>query len=417
MGADRVIADRVIEDRLAAANPVTEEEAADWAGSKRGRAAFATVVRAARLADMGAPPARRRGAVWSRRLAFGGLAAVSLAALGVSLSLALDNDGNDSVAGEVFMVQDPNVPGDVPLGVTPRLPEDKAPGPRRIIVQGMGGPEGAPAPATSGDEFADASGGGAAMDALGGEPTAQFSPGEPALEPGAGPRVVKSARVEVEVEEGTLDEARGNARRLVTQAGGFIENSRQNETSVELFARIPSDRFAAALEAAEDLGDVIDESVNGQDVSAELFDIDARLRHWRAQEAVLLEIMEQATTVSESIDVRQELAPVQETIERLEGRKRLLDRDVAFSTLNLRLAEPGSPEPADGDTDDQGFLSGAWDDATGITGDVVRGTLIAAGALVPIALLWVAPAITGVWLTRRLRARDRASGGDVPSRR
>lgn len=391
-------ADQRIEDHLRAADPVPDD-ARGWTGSPEGREAFDAVVRMAALAEAGEPPGRspRRPRAWPRRLALASVAAVALVAVGISLwSVREANRGGDLVvspdAGGFSAVREGGAgSGSGPPGLAvPVGPDAVQSGggssERRVIRQGGGSLDAdAPADATAG---------------------AASTPGtrEPALGRGPGAEIVKTARLEINVEERGIERAQGEVRDTVDRAGGFVESSERSPRSATLTVRVPADRFEAVLDEIEGLGEVRQQSVSGEDVSAELVDVEARLRHWQAQEAVLLELMEQATTVSESIEVRSELAPVQETIERLEGRLRVLEDDVAFSTVTLFLVDPGVEVPGEPEPDDEGWFSEVWDDATDLGRGVVRGTVIALGALLPIAVLWIAPVLGVAWLVRRLRS-------------
>lgn len=395
-------ADQPIEDHLRAANPVPDD-ARGWTDSPEGREAFDDVVRMAALAEAGEPSGRspRRPRAWPRRLALAGVAAVALVAVGISLwSVREANRGGDLVvspdAGGFFAVRGGGGSGSGPPGLAvPVGPDAVQSGggssERRVIQQGSGSLDAdAPADATAGA----------------GEAGAASTPGtrEPALGRGPGAEIVKTARLEINVEERGIERAQGEVRDTVDRAGGFVESSERSPLSATLTVRVPADRFEAVLDEIEGLGEVRQQSVSGEDVSAELVDVEARLRHWQAQETVLLELMEQATTVSESIEVRNELAPVQETIERLEGRLRVLEDDVAFSAVTLFLVDPGVEVPGEPEPDDEGWFSEVWDDATDLGSGVVRGTVIALGALLPIAVLWIAPVLGVAWLVRRLRS-------------
>ncbi len=405
-------ADERIDEHLRAANPVLEDEAGGWADSPEGREAFDGVMRMAALGDAGEPSrgAPRRARAWPRRLALAGVAAVALAALGISLANLWDgDDGGDAFVvsdeGEFFAVRggesdDSGLEDGPPLLAMPVGPdaahshEDSSP--QRVMLSPRASGAGSSAP---GIALEAGAGGGEAGGAASTSGTR-----EPALGRGPGAEIVKTAQLEIDVEERGIERAQAEVRGTVDRAGGFVASSERSPRSATLTVRIPADRFEAVLDEAEALGEVRQQSVSGEDVSAELVDVEARLRHWQAQETVLLELMEQATTVSESIDVRNELAPVQETIERLEGRLRALEDDVEFSTVTLFLVDPdvevpGEPEPEP----DEGWFSEVWDDATDLGSGIVRGTAIALGALVPIAVLWVAPLVGIAWLIQRRR--------------
>jgi hypothetical protein len=215
--------------------------------------------------------------------------------------------------------------------------------------------------------------GGSGPDALGG-----------LAAPGASSHVVKTASVSVQVARRGVDGAFGRVLRTVQGAGGFVVNSRTGPGRAELTLRVPTTAFESTLAAIRGIGKVTDESLRGDDVSAEYVDLEARLRNWRAQEAVLLDLMRQARSIADTITVQQQLSQIQQQIEELEGRRRLLDDQSSFGTVTVMLATAGAAaaSPAGAST-----LGAAWSDAVGVTLAVLGGTIVVLGALLPLALL------------------------------
>ena len=133
--------------------------------------------------------------------------------------------------------------------------------------------------------------------------------------------------------------------------GGFVVTSefKQNPVAagakpsqtVIVIARVPATRFASALDQIRNAGDrVIQERINGQDVSEEYLDLEARIRTKRALEAQFLEIMKQARKVEDALQVQRELADVRTEIESFEGRRRFLENQAALSTITTTLQLP-----------------------------------------------------------------------------
>lgn len=405
--------DHVIDDRLAAADPAPGDSTAGWVTSPEGLAVFERVSAAVTLAETaGREPRRRRPRRWGRRLALAGTFVAALAALGLSSWVALGGrDSHEAVlVGPGFSSEvGPGQPDDTFLGVrspgpgvAPGSSDSGAVGPQEFVEEdALPGPDGAPRVRRirSGDTGETAG----APDAVDGGAEVFSGPRSDA-EPDA--RVVKTASMRVEVAEGELGAVHRSALGAVERSGGFVQHSERTARSVRLTVRAPAERFEALLADLGELGEVTGESVSGEDVSEELVDLDARLRHWRAQEAVLLGIMGRAGTVAESVEVRRELAPVQETIERLEGRRRVLDDRVELSAIDLDLVDPTvEPHPGPGHEESgENWLSGAWNRARGVATGVVGGTLVALAALVPVALLWLVPGYVAWSLVRRRNA-------------
>jgi len=254
--------------------------------------------------------------------------------------------------------------------------------------------------AISDDVAATASGGGSAGVAV---------IGAQSLPPSDTGRIIRSATLELKVTEKGFDAAQSEALAAVSSAGGFVQNSSLQNGRSTMTLRVPADRFDRVMGALRDIGEVRDETMTGEDVSEEFVDLDARLRHWHAQEAVFLDLMTKAESVTETIEVQQQLSTVQQNIEQIEGRKRFLENRTDLATISLTLAIPGSvapkPEPDPGPS-----LSEAWDKAWDAGVEVIGGTLIVLGAAIPLSAIIGIPVAALVLARRR-----RGTGTPAPS--
>ena len=218
--------------------------------------------------------------------------------------------------------------------------------------------------------------------------------------PGLGPSVIKTAEIALEIERDGFEDALQEATAVASVEGGFvlsssIEGREARRGSIVL--RIPSDRFEAAMASLRDLGSVQRERVAGEDVGQEFVDLEARLRNLRAQEAVLLRLMDEAQTVTDTIRVQKELTDIQLEVERIRGRLRYLEDQTSFGTIAVSMAEAGVAVPQE-----PSIIAKAWERAAEGFLSVIGGLITALGVLAPIAVLallgWVA-------IRRRLPAR------------
>ena len=212
--------------------------------------------------------------------------------------------------------------------------------------------------------------------------------------PTVGPSVIKTATVEVGVRD-SVEEAVQKATGVAARFGGFVASTTTtsgSDASGTVMLRVPATDFEAALAAIQDLGKLERHSVSGEDVGQEFIDLQARLRNWQSQEAVLLDLMDRARTVSDTIRVQGELSQVQLEIERLRGRLNFLEDQTSFGTITATFAPvgaaPGNPAP----------LTRAWEQALDAGLSVVSAVIVGLGFALPVALLvgLVALAVRGL---------------------
>jgi hypothetical protein len=214
-----------------------------------------------------------------------------------------------------------------------------------------------------------------------------------------GPAVIKTATLEVEVAKDDVGRAVNDATEIAGRLGGFVASTHLDAEGTRagtVVLRVPAESFEDALTELRGLGEVDATSVSGEDVSQEFVDLEARLRNWQAQEAVLLRLMDRARSVTDTIRVQGELSRVQLEIERLRGRLSYLEDQTAMGTITATFTggPAAGPEPPS-------TLARAWTEATEATLTVVSGIIVGAGFVVPLAVL----AGVGILVFRGLRPR------------
>lgn len=222
--------------------------------------------------------------------------------------------------------------------------------------------------------------------------------------PTIGEAVVKEAEISVEVRRGTFAQAFDDASLVAGRYGGHVESSSMagaRARSGSLVVRVPSDRFDAAMSDFRALGTVTGESISGRVVTQEFVDLEARLRTWESQEAVLLDLMEEATSVEATLRIQRELQDVQFRIEQIEGQLRVLEDRTALATIHLSMVETGAPVVPQQPSDTRPSLAEAWEKAVDGFLGVAYATVVGLGYLVPISALGLA-----VWFAfRRIQRR------------
>jgi hypothetical protein len=220
--------------------------------------------------------------------------------------------------------------------------------------------------------------------------------GNPEL-PGIGERVIKDADLRLEVDR--FKDALQRVTQIATAHGGFLVSSTvegEEARSGTLVLRIPTDAFERALTEIRELGTVERETVSGEDVSQEFVDLGARLRNLTAQEAVLLRLMDEADTISDTIKVQRELTGIQLEVERIRGRLAFLEDRTTYGTIAVSLAEPGAVPAAE-----PGAIQRGWQQAVAGFLGVVSGLIAFLGVALPVGTL----ALLVLLVVRRLVPR------------
>jgi hypothetical protein len=232
--------------------------------------------------------------------------------------------------------------------------------------------------------------------------------------PLAGPRIVKTGDLRVEVAAGGFGRAAEESARVAQANGGFVESSTSSSLEAgraegDITIRVPSANFDAARRSLAGLGQLRSEQVEGEDVTSQLVDLGARLRSLRAEEDVLNDLLGRAANIGEVLQVRDRIAGVRLQIEQLAAQEAALDGAANLATLRVSLFEPDAVASTVS-TEDEGTLAARLSQAVDGTIAVVGGMILVVGWLVPFAVLGGL-----VWLALRLFPRHRPTTAPDPT--
>lgn len=203
-----------------------------------------------------------------------------------------------------------------------------------LFLTGCSQPERSASPA-AGEATADAQASPAPAEA---EPAQADTPGFP---PGAAAnrQLVYNAELTLKVTQ--LPRAIARVDSLVRGSSGWTLTATQTradgEWRQEMKVRVRPDRLTDLLAKLTGLGTVEAKSLAAEDVTAEHADVSARLRTKRALEQRYLELLRQARKVSDILEIEAKLSAVREEIEAVDSRLKVLNDQVAYSTITLRL--------------------------------------------------------------------------------
>jgi hypothetical protein len=146
-----------------------------------------------------------------------------------------------------------------------------------------------------------------------------------------------------------FDHAVASIRVALKIAGGFEESFSSNNRSygstgyyarsASMTLRIPAEKLDAFLSEIGGLLHVTSQRSNVQNVTTEYYDIEARLNVLESERAVYETMLQNAKTTSEMLSIRDRLYNVIEEIEAYKTRLRVLESQVAYSTVHMTLSE------------------------------------------------------------------------------
>lgn len=219
----------------------------------------------------------------------------------------------------------------------------------------------------------------------------------PAKAPAMPRKIIFTGEVTLICED--LDKASAGLEGRAKEFGGYVSNANQTGARGETregswTVRIAAEKFDAFLKALPALGELQSSSRKADDVSEEFYDVAARLKNKKIEEARLIELLQKATgKLTEVLTVEKELSRVRDEIERIEGRLRFLTNQTDLSTITITLREVKNFVP-EGPPTLATQVSRSFGNSLDTLKAFVVGLLLLVVALVP----WVLPLGLACWL-------------------
>ncbi|MBT4857245.1 DUF4349 domain-containing protein [Candidatus Uhrbacteria bacterium] len=157
--------------------------------------------------------------------------------------------------------------------------------------------------------------------------------------------IIKTGSIEMRVD--SVADAMEQLETTAATYAGYIQYSYidRSDEFVDGFAtvRVDASVFAAAMDDIQGLATAIHYSqVSSDDVTEQVFDIQARLSNAQAEEESYLEVLNIATSVEDILDVRRYLSQVRETIERYEAQLEYYETATSLATISVEMTEETS---------------------------------------------------------------------------
>lgn len=160
--------------------------------------------------------------------------------------------------------------------------------------------------------------------------------------------VIRDANISLVVNN--LNESRDKIVNFAETNQGYLVSAdvygTEQNTRATVTVRVPEAKFTETLNFIRSQGlKVTSESISGQDVTEEYIDLTGRLKSLEASRIRFQEILKNASTVDQILQVQREIDRVQMEIEQTTGRMEYLKKSSAMSkiTVNLALDEESLP--------------------------------------------------------------------------
>ena len=164
------------------------------------------------------------------------------------------------------------------------------------------------------------------------------------VDPTKGRLLIRNVNIQAQTTD--FDNVRQSVEDKVRELGGYIENSGISGTgktgslrSASYTIRVPADKLDALISSVGNNCTITSTNENTTDVTLSYVDTKARLESLRIEQKQLTELLSKATDLDSIIVLQERLTTVRYQIESAESQLRVLENQVTYSTLTLRIRE------------------------------------------------------------------------------
>lgn len=232
--------------------------------------------------------------------------------------------------------------------------------------------------------------------------------------------------VNIDLETESFETAMESLHQTVSGAGGIIISESaynlggvnpKGSRTLNLTVKIPMEKYTGFLDGLSADYNVAQLQSNVENLTAQYYDNENRLKSYRIQEERLFEMLEAAETVYDMLEIESRLSDVQYQIEALENTQRTIDTDVAYATFYVTLEEVTKYTPAAPKNFGERVADAVYDSIENF-GEVLEGLLIALLYLLPylcILAILLAVILIGYKHARKRRQKQRTAAENQPS--
>ena len=221
--------------------------------------------------------------------------------------------------------------------------------------------------------------------------------------------VVRNGSIDLRVDD--VSESAAKVEAMVREGGGYIESSNSSgfgtsDPVVNMTVRIPENGFSSALGEIRNMGTVLHETTDAEDVTMQMIDLDARIKTMSAKEETLRSMLTAARNVNDIISIQDQLTNVRTEIEIMSARREKTLRLAKLSTLSITLSKNAVIQAAPSDPN---WFNQSLGAATTKFMSITRGAVSGILWIAIFAPLWLIPVGVVLWARKQYKARSSKS--------
>jgi len=222
--------------------------------------------------------------------------------------------------------------------------------------------------------------------------------------------------VDMNVETENLDALQTSLDEKITSLGGYVEDqsihngsayASRRYRSANLTVRIPDEKVDQFTEDVAGLANVVSNNLRREDITLQYVATESRVNALETEEARLLELLAQAETMEDLLEIEARLTDVRYELENYASQLRLYDNQVDYATIYLYIEEVQKYTPVEDPTLWERITSGFGDSLEGL-GESLENLLVFAVMAFPFLIVYGGTAFVVILLVRKIAKHRKA---------
>ena len=225
--------------------------------------------------------------------------------------------------------------------------------------------------------------------------------------------------VEVNAETAHYEDLLTALEDRIAALNGYVESRRtgnrnRSSRTCSMTVRIPAENLGQFMTHVSENANVLSTYENTLDVTLQYSDTEAKITALETEQARLLELLAEAGSLYDILEIESRLSDVTYELERYESQKRSYDNQITYATIHLTINEVETLTPVEEPSIWQRITDGFADSLDGVAGDLVDSFVWLIVSL-PYLVIWVPAVALVLWLLGKLRRKVQKKRQSPPS--
>ena len=155
-------------------------------------------------------------------------------------------------------------------------------------------------------------------------------------------KLIRNAELNVETKD--FDVFCSAVQKKAAELSGYVESTvsgtRYGDMRyTNLVLRIPAEQLDVFLQSVSQIGTVTYENTSMRDVTDDYIDVESRLAALETEQETLLDLLKQAKSLSDTLEIQDRLTTVRGELESYKGQLKALDSKIDYSTVTMTVDE------------------------------------------------------------------------------